>query len=62
MLTQCCHVASARFGDYLYVRTIRRLSSASRMLFNLKEDPHQQHNLAEEHPELCAQGARIVLD
>ena len=66
VLTQCCHVCqrSARFGDYLYVRTIHGGYHLlpREMLFNLKEDPHQQHNLAEEHPELCAQGARIVLD
>lgn len=66
VLTQCCHVCqrSARFGDYLYVRTIHGGYHLlpREMLFNLKEDPHQQHNLAEERPELCERGARIVLN
>ena len=32
------------------------------MLFNITEDPHELHNLAAEHPELCAVGARMILD
>lgn len=32
------------------------------MLFNLKEDPHQQYDLKKEYPELCAVGAKILLD
>ena len=32
------------------------------MLFDLEEDPHEQHNLAEERPDLCARGARLILD
>ena len=31
------------------------------MLFNIEEDPHEQHNLAEERPDICAQGARLLL-
>lgn len=27
------------------------------MLFRLAEDPHEQHNLAQTHPELCQQAA-----
>ncbi len=66
VLTQCCHVCqrSARFGDYLYVRTIHggyHLLPLE-MLFHVKDDPHQLHDLSKEHPELCAQGARIILN
>lgn len=66
VLTQCCHVCqrSARFDDYVYIRTIHGGFHLfpKEMLFNVKEDPHQLHNLADEHPELCAKGAKIVAD
>lgn len=66
VLSQMAHVCqrSARFGDWLYIRTIHdgfRLLPKE-MLFNLKEDPHETQNLAEAHPELCAKGAKIILD
>lgn len=66
VLTQCCHVCqrSARFGDYLYIRTVHGGYHLfpREMLFNVKEDPHQLHDLSAEHPELCDQGARIILN
>ncbi len=66
VLTQCCHVCqrSARFGDYLYIRTVHGGYHLfpKEMLFNVKEDPHQLHDLAAEKPELCALGAKIILD
>lgn len=67
VLSQCAHVCqrSARFGDWLYMRTIHdgfHLSWPREMLFNLKEDPHEIHNVATDHPEICAQGAKIILD
>ena len=66
VLTQCCHVCqrSARFDDYVYIRTIHGGYHLfeKEMLFNVKEDPHQLHNLAADHPELCAKGAKIILD
>ena len=32
------------------------------MLFHLKEDPYEQHDVKDRHPEVCAQGAKIILD
>ena len=32
------------------------------MLFNVKDDPHEQYDVKAEHPELCAKGAKIILD
>ena len=66
VLSQQAHVCqrSARFGDWIYIRTIRdgwQLFD-DEMLFNLKDDPHEQFNLAAKHPELCAQGAKIIFD
>lgn len=66
VLSQMAHVyqRSARFGDWLYIRTVHggfHLFDRE-MLFNVKEDPHEQYDRKEEHPELCARGARIILD
>lgn len=66
VLTQCCHVCqrSARFDDYVYIRTVHGGYHLfpKEMLFNIKEDPHQLHNLASENPGLCAKGAKIISD
>ena len=66
VLTQCAHVCqrSARFGDWLYLRTVHGGYHLfpREQLYNVKEDPHQLHDLAGERPELCAQGAKIILD
>lgn len=61
ILSQCAHVCqrSVRFGDYLYMRTYHDGYHLfpKEMLYNLKEDPHEQNNLAQEKPELCKEGA-----
>lgn len=66
VLTQCCHVCqrSARFDDWVYIRTIHGGYHLfpKEMLFHVKEDPHQLHNVAEDHPDLCQKGAKIILD
>lgn len=66
VLSQMAHVCqrSARFDDWLYIRTIHdgfHLFDRE-MLFNLKEDPYEQHDVKEAHPELCEKGAKIILD
>ncbi|MFC5447097.1 sulfatase family protein [Paenibacillus aestuarii] len=57
VVSQCAHVCqrSVRFGDYLYVRTYHDGYHLfdKEMLFNLKEDPHEQVNLAGENRSLC---------
>ncbi|MDO4740288.1 MAG: sulfatase [Eubacteriales bacterium] len=67
VLSQCAHVCqrSARFGDWLYMRTVHdgfHLTWPREMLFNLKDDPHETQDLAAQRPDLCAQGAKIILD
>lgn len=66
VLSQMAHVCqrSARFGDWLYIRTIHDGFHLfdDEMLFNVKDDPHEQHDVKAEHPELCAKGAKIILD
>ena len=66
VLTQCCHVCqrSARFDDYVYIRTVHGGYHLfeKEMLFNVKDDPHELHNLAVDHPELCVKDAKIIAD
>ncbi len=66
VLTQCAHVCqrSVRFGQYLYLRTVHGGYHLlpKEMLFDVENDPHQQHDLAAQRPDLCAEGARLLLD
>jgi arylsulfatase A-like enzyme len=66
VISQMAHVCqrSARFGDWLYMRTYHcgyHLFD-DEMLFNIKEDPYEQNDLKAEYPEICAAGAKIILD
>ena len=61
VVSQCAHVCqrSVRFGDWIYIRTYHdgyHLTAAEE-LFNVKDDPHETRDLAEENPELCWKGA-----
>ena len=53
---------AVRFGDYLYIRTYHDAYALfpDDMLFNIKEDPHEQHDLAEELPDKVHEGACIL--
>ena len=66
VISQMAHVCqrSAHFGDWLYIRTYHDGFHLfdKEMLFNVKEDPYEQHDVKAEHPELCAMGAKIILD
>ncbi len=66
VLSQMAHVCqrSARFGDWLYMRTYHdgfHLFDRE-MLFNLALDPHEEHDVKDDHPDVCAKGAKIILD
>ncbi|MGI9273243.1 MAG: sulfatase family protein [Endozoicomonas sp.] len=56
ILSQCAHVCqrSVRHGDWIYIKTYHDglHSFPEEMLFNVKNDPNQQYNLAEELPEV----------
>ena len=60
ILSQCAHVCqrSVRWNDFLYIRTYHDGYHLfpKEMLFNLTEDPHEQHDLAPSHPDLCREG------
>jgi arylsulfatase A-like enzyme len=65
VLGQCAHGAmrSVRFGPWQYIRVIHDFYHLypREMLFNIEEDPHETRNLAAERPDICAQGAHIML-
>jgi len=66
VISQMAHVCqrSARFGDWLYIRTHHcgyHLFD-DEMLFNISSDPYEQHDVKNDFPEICAVGAKIILD
>lgn len=66
IISQMAHVCqrSARFGDWLYMRTYHdgfHLFDRE-MLFHIAQDPHEEHDVKAEYPEICAQGAKMILD
>jgi arylsulfatase A-like enzyme len=57
VFSQCAHVCqrSVRFGDWLYIRTYHDGYHLfpDEMLFNLREDPHEQRDVAADHRQVC---------
>lgn len=55
-----CTQRSVRWDDYICIRTYQDAFHGfpEVMLFNLAEDPHEQHNLAEERPDLVAEAMK----
>ncbi len=61
VLSQCCHVCqrSVRWDDWIYIRTYHDGYHLypREQLYNLADDSHEQHNLAESRAEVCREGA-----
>lgn len=53
---------AARWGDWIMIRSYHDglHGFPDCMLFNLKDDPHEQHDLAAQHPDLVAKGLAII--
>jgi arylsulfatase A-like enzyme len=66
VISQCAHVCqrSVRFGPWLYMRTYHDGYHLfpKEMLYNIENDPHEKHDLASTHPELCREGAARLMD
>jgi arylsulfatase A-like enzyme len=66
VLSQCAHSAmrSVRFGDWIYIRSIHDFYHLypREMLFNIKDDPHEEHDLSGKHPEICGRAARMLME
>ena len=66
IISQNAHVCqrSAVFGDWLYMRTVHDGYHLfdKEMLYNIAQDPHERFDLKAQHPEICAKGAKYILD
>lgn len=66
VISQCAHVCqrSVRFDDWLYVRTYHDGYHLfpKEMLFNLANDPYEQHDLAEERKDICREAVHRLND
>jgi arylsulfatase A-like enzyme len=64
VLSQCAHVCqrAVRFDDWIYIRTYHDGYHLfpEEMLFDLKTDPHEQFNLAEDNPDVCNRALRML--
>ncbi|MCL1858568.1 MAG: sulfatase-like hydrolase/transferase [Oscillospiraceae bacterium] len=66
VISQMAHVCqrSARFDDWLYIRTYHDGFHLfdDEMLFNIADDPYEQYDIKDKFPDICAKGAKIILD
>jgi len=66
VISQCAHVCQrgVRFGDWLYIRTYHDGYHLfdKEMLFNLKEDPYEQNNIASERKDICKEAVYYLND
>jgi choline-sulfatase len=64
VISQCAHVCqrSVRMGNWLYMRTYHDGYHLfdEEMLFDLKEDPHEQFNLAAENKSVCREAVYLL--
>ena len=66
VLSQCAHVCqrSVRFDDWVYIRTYHDGYHLfdKEMLFNIKDDPHEQYNIASKYPEIVNRAVHYLLE
>lgn len=66
VLSQCAHVCqrSVLFDHYLYIRTYHDgfHTYDKEMLFDIKNDPYEQYNIAKERPDICHEAAYYLLE
>ena len=66
IVSQCAHVCqrAVRWDHYIYIRTYHDGMHLfpREMLFDLATDPHEQHDLAAERPDLCREAAHRLLE
>lgn len=66
VISQCAHVCqrSVRWNKWLYMRTYHDGFHLfpDEMLFDIQADPHEQHNLAVQHPDIRNEGARRLMN
>ena len=64
VISQCYHVCqrAVRFDDWIYIRTYHDGYHLfpDEILYNVADDPHEQHDLAAERPDLCDRAAGLL--
>ncbi len=64
VLSQCAHTCqrSVRFEDWIHIRTYHDFYHLwpDEMLFNVRNDPHEQCDLAAKRPDVCRQAAHYL--
>lgn len=64
VVSQCAHVVqrSVRFGDWMYIRSYHDGFHLfdKEMLFNLREDPNEQRNVAAENRDVCMEAVYLL--
>ncbi len=64
VISQCAHVCQrgVRFGDWMYIRTYHDGYHLfpKEMLFNIKEDFHEQNDLASERKDICKEAVYLL--
>ncbi len=64
VISQCAHVCQrgVRFGDWMYIRTYHDGYHLfpKEMLFNIKDDYHEQNNLAEDRRDICKEAVYLL--
>ena len=64
VISQCAHVCqrSVRMGGWLYMRTYHDGYHLfpDQMLFNIADDPHEQHDLATDRPDVVSEAAACL--
>jgi len=66
VVSECAHTCQrgVRFGPWMYIRTYHDYYHLypDEMLFNIELDPHEDNDVAPEHPELCKQAAHHLAE
>ncbi|MGX4584548.1 sulfatase family protein [Paenibacillus chitinolyticus] len=66
VVSQCAHVAQrgVRFGDWMYIRTYHDGFHLfdKEMLYNLREDPYEQYNVAAQHKDICREAVYYLTE
>ncbi|WP_054023831.1 sulfatase [Bacillus sp. FJAT-28004] len=66
VVSQCAHVAQrgVRFGDWMYIRSYHDGYHLfdKEMLYNLREDPYEQHNVAEQNIDVCREAVYYLTE
>lgn len=66
VVSECAHTCQrgVRFGPWMYLRTYHDYYHLwpKEMLFNVEQDPFEEHDVAKQNPNVCKQAAYYLMD